>query len=142
MAATSSPVMHGSVNQLQRLTKSAPQCTKLPKCFVLLQGYSCPQFITCMFVYLSDSSEQLAPAYIDYIWQLNRDNSLPATALKLAQCWLCYSLVWKIVKLLRLHVLLTWLWSRLVWPVVLGLTWRPSLVIAVRQSFMCIVSNI
>ncbi|WIA34607.1 hypothetical protein OEZ86_012927 [Tetradesmus obliquus] len=58
---------------------------------------------------------------------LNCNNSAAATAAKLFQGCLVYSILW----LLRGHLLLGWVWHYLLWPLLLGLFWRPHIVTSV-----------
>jgi hypothetical protein len=66
-----------------------------------------------------------------YIQALNREHSLAATLLKLLQCWCCYSAIWWLIQLLRVDVVVGWVWRCVLWPVLLGQLWRPRWYITV-----------
>jgi hypothetical protein len=61
--------------------------------------------------------------------------------LKLSQCWLSYSTIWRLVKLLRLNVLLGWVWRNVLWQLLLGLFWRPRMVTTVRKDGRITISS-
>lgn len=84
------------------------------------------------------TSRRLTPAYLAYVRALNCDNSAAPTVLRLALCWLTYSTLWWLVKLLRVNLLLNWLWRNMLWPFLLGLVWRPRVVITVPLALVTI----
>jgi hypothetical protein len=100
---------------------------------MLLQGFQITQgFVETV---LATTSGQLRQAYRAYNIALNLDNGLPATLIKLAQGWIGYSTLWWLMKLLRLNVLLGWMfsWRSVLQPLLLGLFWQPRLVFMVSH---------
>lgn len=104
-----------------------------PKHAVLLLGYQATQGCACACVTAAGASRQLKPAYLAYLHTLNRDNSAAATTIKLCQSWLAVSTLWRLLQLLRVNLLLGWLWRNMLWPLLLGLVWRPRIVTTVRH---------
>lgn len=107
----------------------------------LPQGCFITQGCACVCVISARTSRRLTPAYLAYVRALNCDNSAAPTVLKLALCWLTYSTLWWLVKLLRVNLLLNWLWRNMLWPFLLGLVWRPRVVITVRQRDATLVAR-
>lgn len=105
------------------------------------QGCFITQGCACVCVISARTSRRLTPAYLAYVRALNCDNSAAPTVLKLALCWLTYSTLWWLVKLLRVNLLLNWLWRNMLWPFLLGLVWRPRVVITVRQRDATLVAR-
>ncbi|WIA14433.1 hypothetical protein OEZ85_002959 [Tetradesmus obliquus] len=107
---------------------------------VFVIGYMLGCFITqgcaCVCMISARTSRQLTPAYLAYVRALNCDNSAAPTVLKLAQGWLAYSTLWWLVTLLRVNLLLGWLWRNVLWPFLLGLVWRPRVVITVPLELL------
>lgn len=101
--------------------------------FLLLQGYNITQGCAYACVKGPGASRQLKPAYLQYLYTLNADNSAAATALKLVQCCLGYSTLWRLLQLLRVNLLLAWAWSSVLWPVLLALVWKPRMMTTVRH---------
>ncbi|WIA34610.1 hypothetical protein OEZ86_012929 [Tetradesmus obliquus] len=97
-------------------------------------GYQATQGCACACVTAAGASRQLKPAYLAYLHTLNRDNSAAATTIKLCQSWLAVSTLWRLLQLLRVNLLLGWLWRNMLWPLLLGLVWRPRIVTTVLSS--------
>lgn len=94
-------------------------------------GYNITQGCAYACVKGPGASRQLKSAYLQYLYTLNADNSAAATALKLVQCCLGYSTLWRLLQLLRVNLLLAWAWSSVLWPVLLALVWKPRMMTTV-----------
>jgi hypothetical protein len=118
---------------LLALTLSAAiQLLQLPlHCNAVPQGYAMTQGVVYHILSSPAANPRVRSAYAAYVNALNRSHSLPATLLKLLQCWLSYGLLWRLIRLLRVNVAVGWVWRCVLWPVILGQFWRPRWYITV-----------